>query len=217
MDLPIQIITAHPLVAKYLAGLLTGNRRLGKSLVLPPVSDLKQLAHPREPRLFIIDALSLPLELSALMRLLRVRNPGSKFLVLMVSEHSGEVEILRLLHRGVDGVVLHSDHLQQVLPEALRAVLEGGVWAPSRIRLEYERQIKLLLNLQTLPKVSLTGRETQVLQLMIRRLSNQEIADALRIKERTVRFHVFNIFNKLRVEDRGALHVAVERLNEAPA
>jgi len=217
VDLPIQIITAHPLVAKYLAGLLIGNRRLGKSLVLPPVSDLKQLAHPGEQRLFIIDALALPLELSALMRLLRVRNPGSKFLVLMVSESSGEVDILRLLHRGVDGVVLHSDHLQQILPEALRAVLEGGVWAPSRIRLEYERQIELVLNLQILPDVSLTGRETQILQLMIRRLSNQEIADALGIKERTVRFHVFNIFNKLRVEDRGALHVALERLNEAPA
>lgn len=217
MDLPIQIITAHPLVAKYLAGLLTGNRRLGRRAVLPPVSDLNQLAGPGEPRAFVIDALTLPLELSTLMRLLRVRNPGSKFIVLIASEPNGEMDVLRLLHRGVDGVVLHLEELQQVLPEALHTVLEGGVWAPPPIRLEYERQIKLLLNLQILPDVSLTGRETQIVQLMIRRLSNQEIADALGIKERTVRFHVFNIFGKLRVEDRSALHVALERLNEAPA
>jgi DNA-binding NarL/FixJ family response regulator len=216
VDLPVQIITAHPLVAKYLAGLLIGNRKLGKTAVLPPVFDLKHLAGPGQPHLFVVDALALPLDLSALMRLLRVRNPGSRFLVLIVSDPSGEVDVLRLLHRGVDGVVLDSDPLQQVLPEALRTVLEGGVWAPPQIRLEYERQVRLLLNLQILPDASLTGRETQILQLVIRRMSNQEIADALGIKERTVRFHVFNIFNKLRVEDRGALHIALERLTAAP-
>ena len=75
----------------------------------------------------------------------------------------------------------------------------------------------MLLNFQILPNASLTARETQILQLVIRRLSNQEIADALGIKERTVRFHIFNIFNNLRVENRGDLQVALERLSQEPA
>ena len=88
---------------------------------------------------------------------------------------------------------------------------------PPRILFEYQRQVKLQLNFQILPNASLTARETQILQLVIRRLSNQEIADALGIKERTVRFHVFNIFNKLRVQNRGDLQVALERLSQEPA
>ncbi len=216
MDLRVQIIAAHPLVAECLANLLAGSRRLTRRPALPPVTDLKQLPSPGEPRLFVIDALSLPLDLSSLMRLLRIRHPGSKFLVLVGPEASTEIELLRLLHRGIDGIVVCSDDWKERLPKALHAVLEGALWAPPRILFEYQRQVKLLLNFQILPSASLTARETQILQLVIRRLSNQEIADALGIKERTVRFHIFNIFNKLRVESRGDLQVALERLSQEP-
>lgn len=216
MDLLVQIIAAHPVVAECLASLLAGSRRSGR-LVLPPVTDLKQLPGPAEPRLFVIDALSLPLELSSLTRLLRIRYPGSKFVILVGSERGADIEVLRLLHRGIDGIVVYSDDLKERLPEALQAVLDGALWAPPRILFEYHRQIRLLLNFQILPNTSLTARETQILQLVIRRLSNSEIADALGIKERTVRFHIFNIFSKLRVEDRGDLQVALERSSQEPA
>src|SRR5207245_11304672 len=88
---------------------------------------------------------------------------------------------------------------------------------PPRILFEYQRQVKLQLNFQILPNASLTARETQILQLVIRRLSNQEIADTLGIKERTVRFYIFNIFNKLRVENRCDIQVDSETFNQTPA
>jgi two-component system response regulator DevR len=50
----------------------------------------------------------------------------------------------------------------------------------------------------------LTAREGQVLQLLMRRLTNKEISSA-RISERTVKFHVSNILSKLQLDDRRSL------------
>src|SRR5215472_10366453 len=50
-----------------------------------------------------------------------------------------------------------------------------------------------------------TGREIQVLELLMRSLTNKEISAALRIGERTAKFHVSNILSKLHVEDRRGL------------
>jgi predicted ATPase/DNA-binding CsgD family transcriptional regulator len=52
------------------------------------------------------------------------------------------------------------------------------------------------------PKVDLTRREREVLDLLAQRLSDAEIADRLYIGIRTVEFHVANILSKLGVENR---------------
>ncbi len=48
----------------------------------------------------------------------------------------------------------------------------------------------------------LTGREREILQLMAKGKSNQEIADELFIAIKTVKTHVSNILSKLQVQDR---------------
>jgi NarL family two-component system response regulator LiaR len=48
----------------------------------------------------------------------------------------------------------------------------------------------------------LTGRELEVLRLIARGLTNQEIADKLVVSERTVRTHVSNILEKLHLANR---------------
>jgi DNA-binding NarL/FixJ family response regulator len=51
-------------------------------------------------------------------------------------------------------------------------------------------------------KEILSAREFEVLRLIARGCKNREIAQALEIEERTVRFHVENILDKLNVENR---------------
>jgi DNA-binding CsgD family transcriptional regulator len=53
--------------------------------------------------------------------------------------------------------------------------------------------------------VGLTSREKDVLGLLLRRLSNKEIASILGITDRTVKFHVGNLLNKLQVRSRHEL------------
>lgn len=47
-----------------------------------------------------------------------------------------------------------------------------------------------------------TERELEVLQLVAQGLSNKEIGKTLRVKERTIEFHVGNILKKLDVGSR---------------
>ena len=49
---------------------------------------------------------------------------------------------------------------------------------------------------------TLSAREFEVLGLIARGRKNREIAQALEIEERTVRFHVENILDKLGVSNR---------------
>jgi DNA-binding CsgD family transcriptional regulator len=51
----------------------------------------------------------------------------------------------------------------------------------------------------------ITQRESQVIELVKRRLSNKEIGAILNIQESTVKFHLSNIFSKLQVNRRSEL------------
>lgn len=53
-----------------------------------------------------------------------------------------------------------------------------------------------------LQEKNLSPRECEVVQFLTRGYRNQEIAAALGIKERTVRFHVGNILQKLNAKNR---------------
>jgi DNA-binding NarL/FixJ family response regulator len=58
----------------------------------------------------------------------------------------------------------------------------------------------------------LTDREREVLALIARGLSNQQIVDRLVVSPKTIRNHVSNIFSKLQVRDRAE---AIVRAREA--
>jgi DNA-binding NarL/FixJ family response regulator len=58
----------------------------------------------------------------------------------------------------------------------------------------------------------MTKRQREVLRLIAEGKSNKEIAAKLRITERTVKFHVASILNRLDAENRAqAVAIATER------
>lgn len=202
------MISHHPLVAKNLVKVLLANPRLQPFLAKSPIFDFDS-PPSQVPCLFILDAYSLPLDVSKLIRTLRVRYARSQFLALIPSEGWSDEEILRLLYLGVEGIVKISDDLEEELATAVETILAGELWAPRHVLAEYVRQTNWLRGEKFLSRFSLTPREVQILQLVMRRFSNKEISSALGITERTVKFHVSNIFGKLGVNNRQDLLTAI--------
>ena len=58
----------------------------------------------------------------------------------------------------------------------------------------------------------LTEHELRVLRLVSKGLTNKQIAHSLNIAERTVEFHLSNIFQKLNVSSRTAATVSAGKL-----
>jgi DNA-binding NarL/FixJ family response regulator len=116
-----------------------------------------------------------------------------------------------MLHAGYDGVVVCSEAWESEVAKAIPSILRGGLWFPAPVLAEYARDIKRGTEDERRLNRYLTARESQILQMVIRRLSNKEIAQVLDISERTVKFHVSNLLNKLAVNSRqeviGARHI----------
>lgn len=211
MSLRIQVISGHPLVVRSLERILSADRTL-KPLLLPSITNTELPPKNLDARLFVIDVFTCPMKLIPLVRILRMRVRKGKFLALVTLEEGGDDSMLRLLHNGIDGVAVLSSDCEAEIRAAVRAISAGDQWAPSRVLQEYLDQSRVFLDRQALPELGLTGREGQVLQLMLRRLSNSEIGEAMGISERTVRFHVSNIFAKMRVNNRRGLLAALTGL-----
>lgn len=131
---------------------------------------------------------------------IRRQSPAARAIIL--TTYDGDEDIFRGLQAGAKAYLL-KDVDRLVLLETIRAVHAGQTPVSSEVgaklagRLDYEQ---------------LSERELEVLRLLVRGLSNQEIAGALFIAESTVKFHVNHILSKLNVGDRTqAVIVALKR------
>jgi two-component system nitrate/nitrite response regulator NarL len=134
-----------------------------------------------------------------------IRNtfPGAKVLVIGVS--STERESLEYIEAGASGYILPESCLEHLV-ETIHKVHRGEASCPPDV-LSYlfERIASLRGQLQIVQDTqlsSLTQRELEVLQLVADGMSNKEIAAYLRLELQTVKNHVHNILEKLRVHSR---------------
>ena len=105
------------------------------------------------------------------------------------------------LHAGASGFLL-KDASEDRLVTAIRVVADGGsLFAPSVTR----RLIEEFARHRSTPApnlAALTARETEMLALIARGLTNAEIAEASFVSENTVKTHVARILTKLDLRDR---------------
>ena len=208
MALALQVVSSHLLGALDIEKALSVHEVLVNLLLPHAASEAEALKRPDCPRLFLLDGCSLNLGLGPLSGRLRANSPGSKFLALLPPDRNGESEMMFLFHWGIDGFVTLHKKCKTELPKAALAILRGGLWVPSEVLLAFVMQMKTLLERQLLAGQSLTARESQVLQLLFRRLTNKDIAHQLNISERTAKFHVSNVLSKLGLENRRNLLVS---------
>jgi two-component system NarL family response regulator len=131
---------------------------------------------------------------------IRAARPGAAVLVLTGSQD--EEDLVESLRSGATGYLLKDASVEEVA-DAIRAVARGhGVVAPAMMTKLLERFGELLRRVPDDRESRLTVREIDVLRLVVKGLSNREIAHDLFISQNTVKNHVRNILEKLHVRTR---------------
>jgi DNA-binding NarL/FixJ family response regulator len=205
MTVTVNVVSSHPVLTSTVEGLLADMKELIVTSFSEGITKTKLNQKSGSPQIFLLDACSLRTNLGPLAARLRSGAPGSKCLALLPPGDGDHAEEIRLFYWGIDGFVELRQTWQQELPQAIHAVLKGQPWVPSSVLLAFVKNAKALIEAQLLPGHSLTAREAQVLQLLMRRLTNKEIGSLLDISERTAKFHVSNILGKLQLDDRAGL------------
>ena len=128
--------------------------------------------------------------------------PGIKIIAFAVSEV--DQEVLAWAEAGIAGYVA-LDASEDDLVAAIQRVMCGELHCSARVAGLLFRQVAALTAQQTQPgeRSALTPREDQILALVEHGMSNKEIARELRIGNTTVKNHVHNILEKLKVRRRG--------------
>ena len=118
---------------------------------------------------------------------------------LLLTPSCDATECLRWLSEGFWGVVAYSRY-EDELAKAVRRVAEGQLWVPGPVVAHWMRAVAS--KSPSPPNAMLSEREQAVVRCLERRLSNKEIAVMFGVSERTVKFHVSNIFRKLKIRSR---------------
>ncbi|MEH2463186.1 response regulator transcription factor [Nostoc sp.] len=119
--------------------------------------------------------------------------------VVMLTSHQTETEIIAALSSGADAYCIKGASVERLL-SAIAAAVDGAAYLDPQVAR------RVIDNLKppspTSNNANLSGRELEVLKLMVDGLSNPEIAAKLYLSPNTIKTHVRGIMNKLAVDDR---------------
>ena len=130
---------------------------------------------------------------------LRKSYPTTKILV--VTAYTDKGTVTGILNAGAEGFIT-KDEDPYVIPDAIRSILQGKNWlGPVASTLVVKRLKEPRTNQGN---NLLTDREITVLGLIANGLTTKEIANQIGMAERTVEFHITNIYEKLGVSSRAS-------------
>lgn len=199
---PIRILIAddHPVVRQGLAAMIA--RQPGMTVVAEASNGREAVECFRiyQPDIALVDLRMPELDGVGAIALIREEFPTARIMVL--TTYDTDEDIYRGLRAGAMAYLLKDVPVSELV-EAIHAVNAGH----KRIPQEVASKLTERLN-----SAQLTGRELEVLQLVVSGKSNRSIAENLHIGEGTVRAHLNNIFSKLKVNDRTqAATIAIRR------
>jgi DNA-binding NarL/FixJ family response regulator len=137
--------------------------------------------------------------------------------VIILTMYRRDDYIFEAIKAGASGYLLKEVELAELV-RAVRSVAKGEAVLDAAIAGRVMAELRAGSPTSGSDEVVLTERNTQILQLVAQGKSNQEIADALFVAEKTVRNRLSLIFKQLHVKNRteAALYALREGLTEPP-
>jgi len=195
---PIRVLVAddHPVVCQGLTAIISTQADMKVVAQAADGREALALFRKHRPDVTLMD-LRMP-EMGGVeaIRAIRELFPHSGFIVL--TTYQGDEDIHRALKAGAQAYLLKGMPHGELL-NAIRSVHAGLRYLPAPV-------LKRLADRP--PGPDLSSREMGILRLIVKGLSNKEIAEKLSITEGTVKWHVNIILGRLNVSDRTQAAVA---------
>ena len=196
----ILIVDDHPVVRAGLTTLLgtqPGLQVLGSA---SGGEEALQILRAQSPDLLLLD-LRMP-GMTGIDVLLEMKRHDMRARAIVLTSFDTDEDIYRAVQAGAEGYLLKNTS-QGEMVEAIKTVHSGRRYIPHRIASRLTERMM---------RSNLTTRELEILKMVVKGLTNKQIARVLKISSHTVRNHVNNIIEKLEVSDRTeAATTAIQR------
>jgi NarL family two-component system response regulator LiaR len=192
--LRVFVIDDHPMIRHGLAAMIKAEREFEWVGDASDGDDAVRIAPSLAPDLLLVDLVMPRLDGVATIRALKPLLPKAHFVVL--TSVLDPYEVKRAMEAGAGAYLLKNASTQELVTVMHTASRGQRVLAPE------VSDALMAGDRAPLPGSDLTQRERELLGLMARGLSNQEISNRLGIAMPTVKFHVTNILAKLHADNR---------------
>ncbi len=181
--------------------------RSGLSTVLSVYDDLKlvgeagdgeeaiRLCERLQPDVILMDLLMPKMDGVTAIKAIKTRWPQIQIIALTSFKEKEYVE--GALKAGANGYLLKDVSAEELVNAVRRATAGQPSLSPEAAQVLIQN-----VNEPVQTHQEMTGRELEILALMVEGLSNNEIAERLIVSQSTVKFHVSNILSKLGVTGR---------------
>ncbi|MEM6344953.1 MAG: response regulator transcription factor [Bacteroidota bacterium] len=208
----IQIILAddHSLVRDGIKSLLQENEDLQVIAEASNGEEAIDLVSALSPDLLIVD-IRMPV-LNGIQTVARLKKEHPKVKSLVLSMHDSEEYVLQSVEAGAYGYLL-KDNSRDEFIKAIYTINSGEKYFSGDISTIIVKKYLENINgtsqptptenaqITNTPRIKLTKRQTQILNLAISGMSNKEIADHIGKSIRTVEAHRFSLMKKLGVKN----------------
>ena len=206
MTIRIIAIDDHPLILRALADMLIEHPDIQLVATSNQGSQLLKLVREHKPDVAIVDlGMSLdtfdPIDS---VRTIHEQHPKVKILIL--TGYDDGLWVRELVKAGASGYMLKSDDFSLNIPQAVRALHQGGKFFSPGVT------EKLL---EDSYDDKLTAREISVLNLLAQGLSTEAIASTLGVSEKRVRNLLVSICDKLGVDRTDGISLRIAAINQA--
>lgn len=202
----IGIVDDHPLLRQ---GVATALKRITDFQVVEQggcADDALDIALRLQPDVLLMDV-NMPGDCFAVVRRITAETPGVRVLMLTVSE--SEDDAYAALEAGAQGYVLKGVSGPELV-QAIRTVAGGESFITpafaSRLLGRMRRQQDVERH-----RIELTHREEQIIREVANGLTNREVADKLCLSEKTVKYYMTNVMQKLHARNRVEAVTALRR------
>lgn len=158
-----------------------------------------------QPDVILLDV-SMP-ELAGIELLAKVKNKYPDMKVVMLSQHFDNQTIYNFMKNGANGFLPKDAEIETII-EAFHAVTEKGNYFSDRVSEALARgAVRSVKVNPSFAAVSLTSREIEVLRLICKEKSIQEIGDILHLSPRTIDTYIEKLYHKTGARKREGLVV----------